>query len=186
MAKRKFLKIGWFGWTLISAGIVVTVGSALFFFNLFDLNPLSLMNDRDDNGTEAEDMSEDTVQKVEEVRETVGNENQDIAQFVSDAHDFYNETTGYGGISSLDWDEQREEAAIILDTLNDKLPEVEDSALQEDLERIQGLANAVTNQEEADHVRSLHRIFHDLDIALNDYDTYDKVWNATETLNITN
>ncbi|QKY68343.1 hypothetical protein [Lentibacillus sp. CBA3610] len=179
MANRKFLKMGRFGWTLISTVTVVLVASALFFFNLFDLNPLALFGGDDSNATEADDMSEETAQQVEEVRETVGEENQDLGQFVSDTHDFYNETTGYGGISSLDWDRQREEANLILNTLEDKLPEVEDNVLQADLERIRELANGVINEKESGHVRTLHRMFHDLDIAMNDYNTYDKIWNAT-------
>ncbi|SFB28921.1 hypothetical protein SAMN04488072_11363 [Lentibacillus halodurans] len=185
MAKRKRFRMGWFGWTFTSVITVTLIASAVFFFNLFDLGPMTLFNS-DDQATEADDMSEEDVEHLEEVRGTVGQKNQDIGQFVSDTHDFYNETTGYGGISSLDWDEQRKEANAILEILDEELPDVEDGALQEDLEHIQELANAVMNEEDSSRVRSLHRIFHDLDIALNDYNTYDKIWNATETLNTTN
>ncbi|ALX48907.1 hypothetical protein [Lentibacillus amyloliquefaciens] len=186
MAKRKFLKMGWFGWTLLTTVTVVLVVSALFFMNLFNLGPVALFSDSDNSGTDSEDMSEETVQKVEEVRETVGKENQAIGQFISDTHDFYNETTGYGGMSSLDWENQREKANTILDTLDDQLSAVEDETLKQDLEEIQTLANAVTDREEPNDVRSLHRMFHDLDIGLNDYNTYDKIWHVTETLETTN
>lgn len=186
LAKRKLLKIGWFGWTLTGVIAVTLIGSALFFSNMFDVNPMALFSDSDDQATEAEDLSEKDEEKVEEVRETVGQDHQDIGQFVSDTHDFYNETTGYGSISSLDWDKQRDEANVILDTLDEQLPNVENETLKNDLERIRELVNAVLDDRETDHVRSLHRMFHDLDIALNDYNAYDKIWNATETLNTTN
>ncbi|MFD1361774.1 hypothetical protein [Lentibacillus salinarum] len=180
------MKMGWFGWTLTSVIAVTVLGSVLFFFNLFDLRPASLLNDSDNQATEAEDLSDDEVANVEEVREEVGQEHQDIGQFVSDAHDFYNETTGYGAISSLDWSEQREEADVILETLDAELPDVTDETLQDDLEHIQELAENVKNEEESEVIRDLHRMFHDLDIALNNYNTYDKIWNATETLTSTN
>ncbi|TFJ92737.1 hypothetical protein [Lentibacillus salicampi] len=186
MAKGKFLKLGWFGWTFISVIAVTLIGSALFFFNIFDLNPMSLFSDSDEQATDADELPEETTEKLEEVRGTVGKEYQDIGQFVSETHDFYNETTGYGGISSLDWDRQKDEANAILTTLDEKLPDVDNEALTNDLEQIQKLANAVVKEENTEDVRNLHRMFHDLDIALNDYHAYDKIWNATETLGTTN
>lgn len=186
MAKGKFLKIGWFGWTFITVLVVTLAGSVLIFFNTFDLDPMSLAGDSDDQATEKDEISDETAEKVEEVRGTVGKENQAIGQFVSEMHDFYNETTGYGGISSLDWERQKAKANTILDTLDERIADVEDEALNKDLERIQELADAIINGEETENVRSLHRMFHDLDIALNDYNAYDIIWNVTATLDTTN
>ncbi|SFE04700.1 hypothetical protein SAMN05216238_107191 [Lentibacillus persicus] len=186
MDEWKFLKMGWFGWTFVTTITVAFVISVLFFMNVFNLGILGLFSDNDAGGTDSEEVSGDTKQKVEEVRETVGEEHQAIGQFVSETHEFYNETTGYGGISSLDWQNQREKATAILETLDEQLPTVEDEALKQDLREIQTLANAVTEEEDASNVRSLHRMFHDLDIGLNDYNTYDKIWHVTKTLDTTN
>ncbi len=116
MRKRKGLSMGWFGWTLTSVVAVTLIGSSLFFFNILDLNSFSAAGGNDDKGTEKDDISQETVEKVEEVRDTVGKENEDIGAFISESHDFYNETTGYGGISSLDWERQQEKATKIAET----------------------------------------------------------------------
>lgn len=186
MAKGKFLKMGWFGRTFIAVVAVTLIGSVLFFFNIFNLDAMSFFSDSDDQATASDELSEETIEKVEEVRETVGKKNQDIGQLVSETHEFYNETTGYGGISSLDWNKQTEKANTILSVLDEKMTDVNDEVLTKDLERIQKLADAVMNQEKTEDVRALHRMFHDLDIALNDYNAYDVIWNATKTLETTN
>ncbi|WP_010529721.1 hypothetical protein [Lentibacillus jeotgali] len=186
MTKRKFLKMGWLGWTFTAIIAVTLIGSLLFFFNIFNVNAMSLLGGSDKQATEADELSKETVEQVEETRETVGEANQDIGQFVSETHDFYNETTGYGGISSLDWNEQEKRANTILSTLDEEIANINDEALTKDLKQIQGLANAVKNEEKTENIRTLHRMFHDLDIALNDYNAYDVIWNATNTLEATN
>ncbi|GGK02267.1 hypothetical protein GCM10007063_25710 [Lentibacillus kapialis] len=145
-----------------------------------------MFSDSDDQATASDELSDETVEKVEEVRDTVGKENKSIGRFVSETHDFYNETTGYGGMSSLDWKKQTKKANTIRSTLDEKMRNVNDKALTKDLERIRELAKAVVNTENKENVRMLHRMFHDLDIALNDYNAYDVIWNATNTLETTN
>ena len=97
-------------------------------------------------------------------------------------HKFYNKTTGYGAIKSLDWDDQREEAAFLIDQLDEEIPKINDEALLTDVQKLKNLAEQVLNEEEKETVIHIHRLVHDLDIALNDYSGYDKIWNVTETL----
>lgn len=126
--------------------------------------------------------SKETMEDVEQIQDTVGKDHQDIGKFVSSMHDFYNGTTGYGGIKDLDWNKQIEQAENIEATLEERIPNVENQALKKDLANIQVLAKQTINKEESDSIRGLHRMFHDLDIALNSYNGYDKIWDVTETL----
>ncbi|MFC4558977.1 hypothetical protein ACFO3D_12315 [Virgibacillus kekensis] len=184
MAKEKQrLKMGWFGWTFLSVIVVTIIGSALFFFTVLDLNAGAIFGG-DDAADTVEEPSDETLEKVEEVQDTVGKEHSDIGQFVAEMHEFYNETTGYGAIESLDWENQRAKAEEILNMLEKQIPAVENKPLKADLERIRGLANAaIENKDKAD-IKLLHRMFHDLDIALNEYKAYDQIWNVTETLKV--
>lgn len=179
-------KMGWFGWSVLSVIAVTTLGAFLFFFNIFNLDITSIFSGDQATEENEEPIKEDTLDKVKEVQETVGKEHTDIGQFVSGMHDFYNETTGYGGISALDWGQQQKQADKVLGALKEKLPKVQDESLKMDLGRIQELANEVKNKKGTETIRNLHRIFHDLDIALNNYNGYDKIWNVTETLKTTN
>lgn len=184
-------KIGWFGWTFIVVAALTVIGSGVFFSNLFGIG-ISDMMIGDDKGNETEVVAETdsatepenekTVKKVKEIQDTVGKDHQQIGEFVSDMHDFYNETTGYGGISSLDWDRQTEKAAYSRSVIDELLPEVSNEALKTDLQYIKNLALQAEKERNSDQVRKLHRMFHDLDIALNDYDGYDKIWGVTKTL----
>ncbi len=133
-----------------------------------------------------EPISKETKEKVHQVNETVGKSHQDVGEFVSNTHDFYNNTTGYGDIESLDWDQQQERAKQILTSLEKLLPSVKNEPLKQDLQRIQNLANAVKDEKDKEKVRYLHRMFHDLDIALNNYKAYDRIWNVTQTLKTAN
>lgn len=179
-------KMGWFGWTFLSVILVTIIGSFLFFSNMLNLDIKSIFTgDKNAEGNE-EPVSEETLEKVEEVQETVGKDHADIGQFIAEIHDFYNETTGYGSIASVDWEEQQDQANNILSTLDEKLPNVKDDALKTDIEQIQELANKAIDEQETDHVRNLHRMFHDLDIALNNYNGYDTIWKVTETLKTAN
>ncbi|UOR13312.1 hypothetical protein [Halobacillus amylolyticus] len=119
---------------------------------------------------------------IEQTQATVGEENKDVGEFVSTTHDFYNDTTGYGGIATLNWNDQRAKAKTVLSKVEGLLPNVTSETLKSDLQEIEGLANSVLESEDRSTVRNLHRMFHDLDIALNSYNGYDKVWNVTETL----
>lgn len=179
-------KMGWFGWTILSVILVTIIGSFLFFFNIFNLDIKSIFSSEKNADGNEEPVSEETMEKVEEVQKTVGKDHTDIGKFVAEMHDFYNETTGYGRIASLDWEEQKDQANNILSTLDEKLSNVKDDALRADIERIKGLAKRAINEQETEHVRNLHRMFHDLDIALNNYNGYDTIWKVTETLKTAN
>lgn len=172
-------RIGWFGWSLITIMTVVLVGSTLFFFNIFGLNFSSILQ-KDEQAVDPS--AKETVEVVENIQETVGKDHQEVGSFIAQNHKFYNQTTGYGAINSLDWDDQRMKAEEIIEKIDDFLTMVEHDALTDDLKHIKKLAKQVLENEEASIIRDLHRMFHDLDIALNSYDGYDKIWNVTETL----
>lgn len=187
MAKgNRSSKMGWFGWSIISVIIVTLAGSSLFFFNIFGLSIPSLFSDNPSTEANGKPISEETRDEVERVQETVGKDNPEAGKFISKTHDFYNETTGYGAIAALDWDQQQERANKILKVLEEMIPKVNSEALKNDLKRIQELAQKVTHEKTTDDVRYLHRMFHDLDIALNNYNGYDKIWHVTKTLKSAN
>jgi len=180
-------KIGWFGLTLISTVVVVLTASTVFFFNLFPFDIQSIFTSDKQTAKEEDGniASEETIEDVEQVQETVGKDHQDVGKFVSSMHDFYNETTGYGGIDDLDWDKQIEQAEDIEVTLEDEIPSVKNQALKNDLVNVRELANQTMKNKDTNNVRELHHMFHDLDIALNSYNGSDKIWNVTKTLKVT-
>lgn len=172
-------RLGWFGWSLISVITVVIIGSTLFFFNMFDLSLSSLLQKGDPS---VDPQAKETIDVVESLQATVGQDNKEAGSFIAQAHKFYNQTTGYGAINSLNWDEQRTHAKEVIASIDELLSIVDHEVLTDDLNHIQQLAEEALDKEEASIVRDLHRMFHDLDIALNKYDGYDQIWNVTETL----
>ena len=175
--------MGWFGWTMTWVVVIIVIASSLFFFNVFHLDIKSLFQDEDLVGsTNQKDISQESMEEIDRVRATVGSENTEISRFIATMHEFYNNTTGYGGINNLDWDEQRGQAETVIDKIEQLKTEVTDESLLADLNHIVDIANRILDEQDSDLVRNLHRYFHDLDIALNNYTTFDRIWNVTETL----
>ncbi|CDQ40858.1 hypothetical protein [Virgibacillus salexigens] len=188
--KRKKTKRswGWFGWTMLSVVLVTIIGSTVFFFTIFQFNISSLFqeseaaNNSEVNEENSQQNNDETSKNIEHVQETVGKQHQEIGAFISETHAFYNETTGYGGINNLDWDEQQSKAKAIQSQIHLQLRDVKNESLKNDLEKVNVFAKRVVQDQSVEAVQSLHRYFHDLDIALNEYNGYDKIWNVTETL----
>lgn len=176
MNKRR--KVGWI--SLISALVIVLILIVLSYSNMTNLIKGSNVGSNDSESSD--EMSDGTKQQVKKVQNTVGKEHQEIGKLIAAAHKFYNKTTGYGAIKSLDWDEQREEAALLINQLNEEITKINDEALLTDIQKLKNLAEQILNEEEKETVIHIHRLVHDLDIALNDYSGYDKIWNVTETL----
>src|SRR5690625_4076007 len=171
-------KVGWIG--LIGALIIVCILIILSYSDVINLTK-GLGGDSSE-AISSDELSEEAKQKVSEVQNTVGKEYEEIGKLIAVTHKFYNKTTGYGAIKSLDWDDQREEAAFLIDQLDEEIPKINDEALLTDVQKLKNLAEQVLNEEEKETVIHIHRLVHDLDIALNDYSGYDKIWNVTETL----
>jgi|SRR5690625_2500261 len=175
---NKKRKVGWI--SLISALVIVLILIVLSYSNVTNL--IKGLNVGANDSESSDEMSDGTKQQVKKVQNTVGKEHQEIGKLIAAAHKFYNKTTGYGAIKSLDWDDQREEAALLINQLNEEIPKINDEALLTDVQKLKNLAEQVLNEEEKETVIHIHRLVHDLDIALNDYSGYDKIWNVTETL----
>ncbi|BAC12973.1 hypothetical protein [Oceanobacillus iheyensis HTE831] len=178
--KKKGNKRFW--WVLISVIIIVGVGSSIFFFNFFGIGLDAVNNSNTAGSVEQKDLSAEEEEKINTVRSTLGESHQELGAFVSTIHEFYNDTTGYGGISNLNWEEQRNTSERVINEIEGLLGDVTDESLRNDLESIITLSKQTMKEEDVELVRLLHRYFHDLDIALNDYATYDRIWNVTETL----
>lgn|SRR5690625_3879064 len=174
---KKKRKLGWF--MLVSVLFITFVLIILLYSNVFQFNIGSSGNSS--GAVSSDHMSDETKQKLEEVQNTVGKEHRDIGELIAEAHQFYNKTTGYGAIKSLDWDEQRDEADRFNAQLEKESSKIENEALQKDIQKLIELAENV-NEEKKETIIHIHRLVHDLDIALNDYSGYDKIWNVTETL----
>src|SRR5699024_10054745 len=175
---KKKRKLGWF--MLGSVLFITFVLIILLYSNVFQFN---IGSGGDASGAVSSDhVSDETKRKVEEVQNTVGKEYRDIGEWIAEAHQYYNKTTGYGAIKSLDWDEQREEADLLNAQLRKKSSKINNEALQKDIQKLIELTEHVAYEEKKETIIHIHRLVHDLDIALNDYSGYDKIWNVTETL----
>lgn len=97
--------------------------------------------------------------------------------FISQWHTFYNNTLGWGKLSTASYSEQKEAADSILSDLVDV--EVQNDEIANDLDSIIDLATIVSTENDRDAMRNLHRYFHDLDIYFNGYD-YNQTFGLTE------
>src|SRR5690625_1731111 len=175
---NKKRKVGWI--SLISALVIVLILIVLSYSNVTNL--IKGLNVGANDSESSDEMSDGTKQQVKKVQNTVGKEHQEIGKLIAAAHQFYNKTTGYGAIKSLDWDEQREEADLLNAQLRKKSSKINNEALQKDIQKLIELTEHVAYEEKKETIIHIHRLVHDLDIALNDYSGYDKIWNVTETL----
>ncbi len=103
-----------------------------------------------------------------------------VEEFVGDFHAFYNRTTGYGMIDRpMDIEAQQVQADAAVAYINVFLEiGVDHDDLKKDLMAIKALASIEITTSE---VREIHRYFHDLDKALNNYD-HEDTFGVTVTL----
>lgn len=87
--------------------------------------------------------------------------------FISDLHEFYNNTLCWGRLETADYSRQAEKARLIIEVI--KHTRTEDKYMKQDLDTIMSLAQRVTQQDDRRAMRDLHRYFHDLDIYFNGY-----------------
>lgn len=97
--------------------------------------------------------------------------------FISEVHTFYDETLTWGRIDTANYDEQKEQAATIIETIN-HIQKVKNEKLKADINKIKTLAETVTKSDNREAMRNLHRYFHDLDIILHGYN-YDDTFQIT-------
>lgn len=97
--------------------------------------------------------------------------------FIRYFHHFYNESLGWGRIQTASYSEQKSKAESVIYAI-DNIQKVTNEDLRKDIEEIKKLAQKVTNKDDRDAMKKLHRYFHDLDIYLNGYD-YDQTFKIT-------
>lgn len=102
-----------------------------------------------------------------------------VGDFIENYHKKYNKTLGWGGIDSVDWPEQQKLAKQLLEVMAEV--QTEHPALQKDLEKIHGYAQAVeAGEKDKKNLLKLHRYFHDLDVEFNDYGDTRDYYHVTE------
>ncbi|HAQ08883.1 MAG TPA: hypothetical protein DCR24_15755 [Bacillus bacterium] len=138
-------------------------------------NDLSIKKIREAAAAQAEKEQEAAVfhkESAEQDYKTVG-------VFISDSHEWYNQTLGWGAIGSVKWDEQKQKAGNINLVLKDI--QTDNANLQADFEKISEYSNAIANGiKETQTLLKMHRYFHDLDIEFNGYKKTKDYYNITE------
>lgn len=95
----------------------------------------------------------------------------EIKQLIKDQHKFFNESAGWGGIDSIKWNEQKNHAKALIEDLSKT--EIS-TTLEADFARITELASIISNgKKDKTVILYLHRLFHDLDVEINDYRSKD-------------
>lgn len=122
-----------------------------------------------------------TKEEIDEIESRVSANPENVNAFVASTHAFYNQTTGFGEISKLNHNDQTAKAIEIVSVVN-VYKEEEKGKINEDLRDIKAIALQYIEDGKTGDVQKLHRYFHDLDIGLNGYDAYDKVWGVTAVL----
>jgi hypothetical protein len=101
-----------------------------------------------------------------------------LGKLISNYHDFYNETLGWENDSSINEEKQLERAEALINGLDDFGSQ--DHVDKKDIKNAEQLATIYIDTEETDALLYLHRIFHDLDKAVNRYKHKDS-FGATYT-----
>ncbi|RSD26216.1 hypothetical protein [Mesobacillus subterraneus] len=102
-----------------------------------------------------------------------------VGDFISKFHTKYNDTLGWGGIDSVEWEEQREIASEIRSVL--AAVETDNVELQSDFEVISNYLTSVENgRKDKKALLMLHRYFHDLDVEFNGYRGTKDYFNVTK------
>ena len=121
---------------------------------------------------------------IEQIKENPPtNVSEQAGTLIAEYHAKYNKLTGYGSIDQLD-----ENSAIRLSGLLEKdmekvmNQEISNKDLAADLEEIYKLAVSTKTQAHKEQVRLIHRYFHDLDIAVNQYKETNEIFGVTKTL----
>lgn len=163
---------------------LATVGSlAITIYILFSINERALSAKSEWVAPVLAERPVYTKEEIDEFASTVSvnPEDENVNAFIASTHAFYNQTTGFGEISSLNHNDQTEKAIEIVSTVNGYLSE-EKGDLKQDLLDIKFISLHYIEYGKKEDVQKLHRYFHDLDIGLNGYGAYDKVWGVTAVL----
>ncbi|TXC92159.1 hypothetical protein FS935_07195 [Metabacillus litoralis] len=94
-------------------------------------------------------------------------EYEDGHDFITDLHEFYNDTLCWGRVNTADYKKQQEKALHIVSIF--KEIEVKDEKLYEDFISIENTAKKIIDSDDREAMIKLHRLFHDLDIYFNGY-----------------
>ena len=144
-------------WRLLTFGLFLMIAGLIW----------GMVGNIGQNSQKSMSQAEKIEKQVEIPSEPYVNESELIRQ----AHHFYNQTAGWGRINSLNWEEHRKFSQLLLNSL-DVIKEKE--SLVKDFDRIRSLATFIIEKEkDKQNVVMLHRIFHDLDIDLNNYENED-------------
>ncbi|TKC16970.1 hypothetical protein [Robertmurraya kyonggiensis] len=174
--------MGWKKWLLIIPGMFILFGGSV----LLGWSILQISNQSD---TVAADAGSSVTQEKEEFSKEVINTpvSEEIMvldsgekghDFISEVHAFYDETLTWGRIDTANYEEQKEKAESIIETLT-HIKEVKNEELNTDFKNIQTLAETVVKSDDREAMRKLHRYFHDLDIILHGYN-YDDTFQITK------
>lgn len=175
-------RMGWKKWLLIIPGMLILFGGSV----LLGWSILQISNQTD---AVAADAGSSATQEKEEFSKEVINTpvSEDIIifdnenkghDFISEIHAFYDETLTWGRIDTANYEEQKEKAESIIETLT-HIKEVKNEELKTDFKNIQTLAETVVKSDDREAMRKLHRYFHDLDIILHGYN-YDETFQITK------
>ncbi len=124
--------------------------------------------------------SEETVEQIKE-NPPINISNQETI-LIAEYHAKYNGLTGYGNIEDLDMNDAKRLSAKLEEEMKEIISQgIANQKLADDFKKIHALAEATKNKVDKDQVRLIHRYFHDLDIAVNQYKSKD-VFGVTKTL----
>jgi len=164
-------------------GLATIASLAITIYVLFSINERALSVSKEWIALPIEDRPDYGDEDIEQIASALSNDltYDNVNAFVASTHAFYNQTTGFGEISTLDHTDQTDKAIEIVSVVNTYSKE-ENGKLNQDLQDIKFIALHYIEHGTTGDVQKLHRYFHDLDIGLNGYGAYDKVWGVTAVL----
>lgn len=131
-------------------------------------------------GPEDEDVARASQQVEDAVDDDVIDE---VREVIADTHEELNQAFGYGGLEDPDYTEiERETVAPVQGRLADILEEVDDPALERDLESVRRFLEIGIERGDDQALAFAHRVLHDLDYFAFNPNGDGHYWGATITL----
>ncbi|HWO76446.1 MAG TPA: hypothetical protein VNM69_11210 [Bacillus sp. (in: firmicutes)] len=155
---------------LVAFGMLVVVLSGLVVFNL-------LGDDKETvNGPNTGHNTQDPAYKGDPSEAA---RSEEIAAYISRTHDFWNRKLGWGRYKAYDFNEFHRNYEMYTGELNQMIEVSEDEYLKHDLTQAKEYLEDAKTDEDIQSLIYVHRIFHELDVFYNGYDS-EQYWGISE------
>ncbi|WP_157049907.1 hypothetical protein [Thalassobacillus sp. C254] len=170
---------------VIVLGVLIAGGWGSYSFlagSFGDSGETTLSEAQDAGAISEQEMSDLIEEETDDSEERTSEEiESEIKEEIARQHTYWNDLTGYGGLDSLSMDEAASSLEEQQEKIQDRLLPIATDSLKEDFKTADSHISAAIEDNNPEELRMVHRIFHDLDIVINDYSGDTNYFGVTET-----